>query len=187
MEPALSPLLLVASQGQACGSVPWPQVLRQRGLVCQILHAWKHSLQKKDVFGFECEFLWGCAAGRESLPSLGAIRCPGEGEAAPAELPTNLSLTLICPKVSFCFGGTWHCVAWSSCSVLLVWCHLVGAAWPLGSHFSSVGGILPTLTWPRGWERAQGLWCGTSEWGCDHPVPQGETLLWAFRRPTWEP
>lgn len=71
--------------------------------------------------------------------------------------------------------------------MLLVWCHLVSAAWPLGSRFSSVGGILPALTWPRGWERVQGLWCGTSEWGCDHPVPQGKTLLWAFRRPTWEP
>lgn len=154
--------------------------------VCQILHAWKHSLQKRAMFGFECKFLLGCAAGRNPLLSLGVVRCPGEGGAAPAELRTNLSLTLICPKISFCFGGTWHCVAWNSCSMLLVWCPLITAAWLLGGRFSNVRGILPALTWPCDWESAQGLWCGTCEWRCDHSVPQGKgTLLWAFHRPTW--
>lgn len=33
------------------GTGPRPQVVRQRGLVSQILHAWKHSLQMRDVIG----------------------------------------------------------------------------------------------------------------------------------------
>lgn len=64
-------------------------------------------------------------------------------------------------------------MTWNSSSILLVWCHLVSAAWQLGGHFSNVGGIPPAFTWPCGWESAQGLWCGTHQWGCDHQVPQG--------------
>lgn len=86
----------------------------------------------------------------QSLSSLRAL-------AAPAKLPTYPALASICPKAPFRFGGTWCHMAWNFCCILFVQCSLVGAACQLRASFSTLGEILPALTWRGGWE---GAWAG---------------------------